>query len=61
MTDAPDRRPDIPEGFKPRRFGDGFIAVNGPLYVKKLDARHRCSAFASSRGTATRWASATAA
>lgn len=29
--------PDIPEGFKPRRFGDGFIAVNGPLYVKKLE------------------------
>jgi uncharacterized protein (TIGR00369 family) len=28
---------DIPEGFKPRRFGDGFIAVNGPLYVKKLE------------------------
>jgi uncharacterized protein (TIGR00369 family) len=30
--------PDIPEGFKPRRFGDGFIAANGPLYVKKLDS-----------------------
>jgi uncharacterized protein (TIGR00369 family) len=30
--------PDIPEGFKPRRFGDGFIAVNGPLYVKKQDS-----------------------
>jgi len=30
--------PAIPEGFKPRRFGDGFIAANGPLYVKKLDA-----------------------
>jgi len=29
--------PEIPEGFKPRRFGDGFIAVNGPLYVKKLE------------------------
>mgnify|MGYP005812001315 CR=1 FL=1 len=29
--------PEIPEGFKPRRFGDGFIAVNGPLYVKKLN------------------------
>lgn len=28
--------PAIPEGFEPRRFGDGFIAVNGPLYVKKL-------------------------
>ena len=29
--------PDIPEGFTPRRFGDGFIAVNGPLYLKKLE------------------------
>ena len=29
--------PDIPDGFKPRRFGDGFIAVNGPLYLKKLE------------------------
>jgi uncharacterized protein (TIGR00369 family) len=37
MTDAPDAALNIPEGFKPRRFGDGFIAVNGPLYVKKLD------------------------
>jgi len=36
MTDAPDAALNIPEGFKPRRFGDGFIAVNGPLYVKKL-------------------------
>ena len=34
------RRADIPEGFKPRSFGGGFIAVNGPLYLKKLDARH---------------------
>jgi uncharacterized protein (TIGR00369 family) len=37
MTDAPDAALNIPEGFKPRRFGDGFIAVNGPLYVKKLE------------------------
>ena len=35
-TDAADSLP-VPEGFKPRRFGDGFIAANGPLYVKKLD------------------------
>lgn len=34
MTNA---EPAIPEGFEPRRFGDGFIAVNGPLYVKKLN------------------------
>jgi uncharacterized protein (TIGR00369 family) len=26
----------VPEGFKPRSFGGGFIAVNGPLYVRKL-------------------------
>jgi uncharacterized protein (TIGR00369 family) len=43
MTDAPDTpdTPDAaldpPDGFKPRRFGEGFIAVNGPLYVKKLE------------------------
>jgi uncharacterized protein (TIGR00369 family) len=39
MTAAPtpDAALNIPEGFKPRRFGEGFIAVNGPLYVKKLD------------------------
>ena len=29
--------PDIPEGFKPRRFGDGFVSTNGPLYLKKLE------------------------
>jgi uncharacterized protein (TIGR00369 family) len=28
---------DIPTGFKARSFGGGFIAVNGPLYVRKLD------------------------
>lgn len=37
MTAAPAPEPDIPEGFKPRRFGDGFIAANGPLYLKKLE------------------------
>ena len=41
MTAAPLPAPEdslaIPDGFKPRRFGDGFIAVNGPLYVKKLE------------------------
>jgi uncharacterized protein (TIGR00369 family) len=26
---------DIPEGFVARRFGEGFIAVNGPLYARK--------------------------
>jgi uncharacterized protein (TIGR00369 family) len=38
MTDASDTPANIPEGFKQRRFGDGFIGVNGPLYLKKLDA-----------------------
>jgi uncharacterized protein (TIGR00369 family) len=28
---------DIPPGFRPRSFGGGFIGVNGPLYVKKLE------------------------
>lgn len=41
MTAAPLPAPEdplaVPDGFKPRRFGDGFIAVNGPLYVKKLE------------------------
>jgi uncharacterized protein (TIGR00369 family) len=37
MTDAPDAALNVPDGFKPRRFGDGFIAVNGPLYIKKLE------------------------
>ena len=26
---------DIPEGFVARRFGEGFIAVNGPLYTRR--------------------------
>ena len=30
---------DIPEGFEPRRFGEGFIAVNGPLYTRRVDGR----------------------
>ena len=25
----------IPEGFKPRNFGDGFISANGPLYTRR--------------------------
>jgi uncharacterized protein (TIGR00369 family) len=27
----------VPEGFKLRHYGDGFIAANGPLYLKKLE------------------------
>jgi uncharacterized protein (TIGR00369 family) len=39
MAIAPDTPPataDIPEGFRARHYGDGFIAVNGPLYLKRL-------------------------
>ncbi len=28
---------NIPEGFKPRNMGDGFIGVNGPLYTRRTD------------------------
>ena len=28
--------PGIPEGFFPRQFGGGFVAANGPLYLRKL-------------------------
>jgi uncharacterized protein (TIGR00369 family) len=32
----PDPSPAVPEGFKERRFGgEGFIAVNGPLYARR--------------------------
>jgi uncharacterized protein (TIGR00369 family) len=34
---AADAGADIPKDFKPRSFGGGFIAVNGPLYVKQLE------------------------
>ena len=33
MTVRPDP-PAIPEGFRARDFGDGFIGVNGPLYAR---------------------------
>ncbi len=39
LTSAPaSPSPDVPEGFHPRRFGDGFIGVNGPLYVRRIDS-----------------------
>ena len=28
---------DVPEGFQSHRFGEGFIAVNGPLYTRRRD------------------------
>ena len=30
---------DIPEGFQARRFGEGFVSVNGPLYTRRIDGR----------------------
>ena len=27
--------PDVPAGFKPRFFGEGYITVNGPLYTRR--------------------------
>ena len=30
--------PAVPEGFKARHFGDGFIGVNGPLYTRTTGA-----------------------
>ncbi len=32
----PAPEPNPPEGFEPWRYGVGFIAANGPLYLKKL-------------------------
>lgn len=29
--------PDIPPGFKPRDFGEGFTLVNGPLYTRRSE------------------------
>lgn len=29
---------NIPEGFKPRHLGEGFISSNGPLYTRRSDA-----------------------
>ena len=34
---SPTDLPSIPEGFRARDFGDGFIGVNGPLYARRTD------------------------
>jgi uncharacterized protein (TIGR00369 family) len=34
----PAAAPDVPEGFHERRFGEGFIGVNGPLYARRTEA-----------------------
>ena len=33
-----DNPPSAPEGFTARHFGDGFVAVNGPLYTRRTGA-----------------------
>jgi uncharacterized protein (TIGR00369 family) len=46
MSEAPSTDPHepekpaasaVPEGFKPRHFGEGFIGVNGPLYTRRTE------------------------
>lgn len=42
MTDLSTTAPlaqAIPPGFKPRKFGDGFIGANGPLYTRLHEGR----------------------
>ena len=38
MSAAPDPTVPVPEGFRAREFGGGFIAVNGPLYARRTEA-----------------------
>ena len=38
MTGAPDSSLPVPEGFRAREFGGGFIGVNGPLYARRNEA-----------------------
>ena len=30
--------PAVPDGFKSRHFGEGFVAVNGPLYTRRTES-----------------------
>ncbi len=34
---SPSASPAVPDGFVARQFGGGFISVNGPLYVRRID------------------------
>lgn len=34
---AAEPSPAVPEGFKARRFGEGFIGLVGPLYTRRID------------------------
>ena len=38
MSAAPNSSTQVPEGFRAREFGGGFIGVNGPLYARRTDA-----------------------
>ena len=38
MTDAPHDSSPAPDGWRPFTIRDGFIGVNGPLYVRRDDA-----------------------
>jgi uncharacterized protein (TIGR00369 family) len=38
MSASPKPTPPVPEGFRTRNFGGGFIAVNGPLYARRNEA-----------------------
>ena len=38
MSAASDASTAVPEGFRAREFGGGFMAVNGPLYARRTDA-----------------------
>jgi len=39
LTTTAPASPNVPEGFHPRSFGDGFIGVNGPLYVRRAGSQ----------------------
>ena len=38
MSAAPNSSIQVPEGFRAREFGGGFIGVNGPLYARRTEA-----------------------
>ena len=38
MSASPTSPPAVPEGFRARNFGGGFIGVNGPLYARRTEA-----------------------
>jgi uncharacterized protein (TIGR00369 family) len=38
MSGAPNPPVQVPEGFRAREFGGGFIGVNGPLYARRNEA-----------------------